>query len=57
MIYYIDVKKRQLLKYCLSIFNNINEIEVHGAHAHYSFIDPSGECTPELRLKGHQKEG
>ena len=20
-------------------------------------LDPSGECTPELRLKGHQKEG
>ena len=24
----------------------------------YSFYtDPSGECHPELRLKGHQKEG
>ena len=21
------------------------------------FIDPNGECTPELRLTGHQKEG
>ncbi len=21
------------------------------------FSDPSGECHPELRLKGHQKEG
>jgi len=21
------------------------------------FVDPSGECRPDLRLKGHQKEG
>jgi len=20
-------------------------------------VDPSGECRPDLRLKGHQKEG
>ena len=22
-----------------------------------SLVDPNGECHPELRLKGHQKEG
>lgn len=22
-----------------------------------SSVDPSGECSPDLRLKGHQKEG
>lgn len=22
-----------------------------------SFVDPSGECNPDLRLRGHQKEG
>jgi len=21
------------------------------------FVDPNGECRPDLRLKGHQKEG
>lgn len=21
------------------------------------FVDPSGECNPDLRLRGHQKEG
>lgn len=21
------------------------------------FLDPSGECNPDLRLRGHQKEG
>ena len=30
-------------------------------HFHYQqyfqISDPSGECNPELRLKGHQKEG
>lgn len=23
----------------------------------FAFEDPSGECTPDLRLRGHQKEG
>ena len=23
----------------------------------FDIADPSGECIPELRLKGHQKEG
>lgn len=23
----------------------------------FSSLDPSGECNPDLRLRGHQKEG
>lgn len=33
-------------------------VMVKSSDHYYSFyLDPSGECRPELRLKGHQKEG
>lgn len=30
---------------------------LQGFHGFFSYKDPSGECTPDLRLRGHQKEG
>ena len=37
-----------ILSYCLNTDQNFVMIDPS---------DPSGECHPELRLKGHQKEG
>ena len=30
---------------------------INSLHLFVVISDPSGECHPELRLKGHQKEG